>query len=150
MCLDTFSYLLGKKSGGGGEDLSEYFVNGDYSINASGCIKKLPFDVDFTGVTIASNFFYGWANLETITIRNGTSLTNVYGMFKECQSLKFIDVRDIVFSAITTGANRNGMLSQVPNDCLIIVKDDTEKQWFATYYQSWTNVKTVAEYEAQQ
>ena len=39
------------------------------------------------------------------------------------------------------------MFKSVPTSCLIIVKDDASKEWMSTNFASWTNVKTVAEYE---
>ena len=150
--MDIMSYLLGKKSGGGGGNLSEYFVNSGYVENAGACIKKIPFDIDLTGITNASNFCYQWANLESISIRNGGSVTNVHYMFMGCVKLKFIDVRDIVFSTITSSSNKSGFLgissnNRVPYDCLIIVKDEIEKQALLDYFVYWTNIKTVEEYE---
>lgn len=152
--MDVTSYLLGKKSSGG-TDINEYFKNTGYIDNAGACIKKLPFDIDLTGISNCNNFFYDWVNLESVSFKNGGSVTKVYGMFNGCINLMFIDVRDIIFSNITSGSDKNIMLGNrnygyVPSNCLIIVKDDTEKEWFTINFSTWTNVKTVAEYEAQQ
>ena len=154
MCVDIFSYLLGKKSGGGGGgSLDDYFTNSDYGTYIGGYLKKLPFDVDLTGKSSIGSICQYYNNLETITFKNGSGITNVRTAFEGCIKLMFLDVRDIIFSAITTYTNYMVMLGtgtkRVPTDCLIIVKDNTEKEWFATNFASWTNVKTVAEYEAQ-
>lgn len=45
----------------------------------------------------------------------------------------------------TIGTN-NG----VPANCEIIVKSQTEKDWFVTNFSSYTNIKTITEYEAEQ
>jgi len=37
----------------------------------------------------------------------------------------------------------------VPDNCLIIVKDETAKQWITSKFSRLTNVKTIVEYEAQ-
>lgn len=54
--------------------------------------------------------------------------------FSGCSKLKKIDIRNMTLSTATSYSN---MLSNVPKDCLIIVKDATEKTWlkgkFADY-----------------
>ena len=63
-------------------------------------------------------------------------------MFYNCRALQKIDIRNMTFDNVT---NHDYMLDSVPRNCEIIVKSDTEKQWFATNFSSYTNVKTVAE-----
>ena len=41
------------------------------------------------------------------------------------------------------------MFFGVPANCLIIVKDETAKAWVLARESDFTNIKTVAEYEAQ-
>lgn len=86
---------------------------------------------------------------------------NVYGSvgscFSGCTSLEFLDIRGITFSSCTQ-PNDEAIYSclgadyyeenRVPANCLIIVKDDTERNWLLNYYNNWfTNIKTVEEYE---
>lgn len=67
-------------------------------------------------------------------------------MFSGCTRLRKIDMRNIDTSHI---GDKTNMLSNVPTTCLIIVGTDTDKTWFATNFPTYTNVKTVAEYEAE-
>jgi hypothetical protein len=53
----------------------------------------------------------------------------------------------MTFGSIMSNAS---MFDGVPADCLIIVKDDTQKEWLTNAFSQLTNVKTVAEYEAEQ
>ena len=79
-------------------------------------------------------------------------ITDINYMFSYCIRLSFIDMRTFEFTNITNkdsvfGSSGN---SGVPNNCEIIVKDSTQKDWVTTNYSRLTNVKTVEEYEASQ
>ena len=65
-------------------------------------------------------------------------------MFAYCSLLKHLDIRNFDFSNVTSYTN---MFQNTPNDCLIIVKDDTQKEWLTSKFTTLTNVKTVAELE---
>jgi len=74
-------------------------------------------------------------------------------MFSYCANLKYLDVSGIKFSAMTTG-NYKYMFYNVPTDCEIIVKDDTERQYLlrnanTSMSLTSTNIKTKAEKEAE-
>lgn len=74
----------------------------------------------------------------------------VASLFQGCTSLEHIDIRGLDFANCT---NTDTMLGgsqgvDVPTTCEIIVADTTQKEWFATNYPDYTNVKTVAEYES--
>ena len=73
------------------------------------------------------------------------SASDIDCLFYEDSALEFIDVRNLNFSTASSGQNS---FTGVPSNCLIIVKNSTEKSWFASKYPSLTNVKTVAEYGA--
>ena len=72
-------------------------------------------------------------------------LINTQDMFYNCQSLKRLDIRNFDFTNV---AYYNDMFRNVSTKCLIIVKDDTAKEWITSKFTTLTNVKTVAEYEA--
>lgn len=75
--------------------------------------------------------------------------TNYTNFLSECTSLKKIDIRGLEFNNVTTTTQMLGTGNYaVPYDCLIIVKDSTQKTWFNTKFSYYTNVKTVEEYEA--
>ena len=70
---------------------------------------------------------------------------NTGWMFQNCSKLTKIDIRKFDFSLVTTYTS---MFQGVPSNCLIIVKDDTQKTWITEKFTNLTNVKTVAELEA--
>lgn len=152
MCIDTFSYLLGKKKGGGGSN--EYFKKSNQvdGLNLSSFIKEIPYEyIDFTGITYGNSFFEGCKNLKKITVRNCGSfrLGQVDKMFGGCTSLEFLDIRDLLLDYLSTiSVFGNNTTGRVPNNCLIIVKSQTEKSWISMNLPRYTNVKTVEEYEA--
>lgn len=77
-------------------------------------------------------------------------------MFYDCKALTFLDVRNFNFGILdgsTTGSGTQSFFGSsssfgVPDNCLIIVANDTQKGYVTTYAPRLTNVKTVAEYEA--
>lgn len=98
--------------------------------------------------------FYGCKKLVNIDLScfDSSSRTDldVCEMFYNCSALQKIDIRKLNVSKITSSSNYNNMLYNVPKSCLIIVMDDACKTWFGSKFSAWTNVKTVAEYEAEQ
>lgn len=102
-----------------------------------------------TGVSNIQNMFRECSSLETIDLSSliFTRTVNATWAFGGCTSLTHLDVRNIDFSKVTTFSN---MLNSVPTTCEIIVKDADNKTWFNTNFSDYTNVKTAAEYEAQQ
>lgn len=96
------------------------------------------------------SMFYKCTSLESIDLRNFT--TNFgYGvqgmdMFSNCTSLKHLDLRSFDFSRVTY---YSGMFNKVPTDCEIIVKNTTQKNWVTGKFTNLTNVKTLAEYQAE-
>ena len=100
---------------------------------------------DTTNAGYYSNMFQGCSSLEKLDISNFYSENNcvTYQMFCDCRSLSEIDMRSFNFSKST---NYTNMFKNVPTNCLIIVKDTTNKNWLNTNFPALTNVKTVAEY----
>ncbi len=98
-----------------------------------------------TNVTSCSNMFYNDAAITSIDLRsfNPTKLTNINYMLYKCSKLKHLDVRSLDISNLTNSSSFN---VNVPSNCEIIVKDDTQKTWWTG--KNFTNVKTVAELEA--
>lgn len=99
-------------------------------------------------VTDMSNMFIGCNNIESLDLSsfNTTNVTTMYYMFSQCNKLEYLDIRNFDFTNV---GNTTGMFMNVPTNCLIIVKDDTAKTWVTTNFATLTNVKTIAEYEAQ-
>ena len=110
--------------------------------------------LDINRVTNASYMFNGCRRLTTVSFDNTNicSPNSVANMFNNCQQLTHIDIRSFDFSNTTSYTSMFGASATngVPDDCEIIVADDTQKTWITDKFTRLTNVKTVAEYEAEQ
>lgn len=97
-------------------------------------------------ITMMSNMFKFCSKLTRIDMRNldTSNVTYMDQMFFSCSALKYLDIRNFTFDKVTNFSN---MFTSVPNDCLIIVKGQTEKDWVLARKSSFTNVKTIEEYE---
>ena len=108
-----------------------------------------------SNVTNMQGLFGGCGKLTSLDLSNFETPKNknVVGMFNNCVLLSHIDMRKFDFlkannySDTTFGATAS---NGVPDDCEIIVADDTQKTWITSKFSRLTNVKTVAEYEAEQ
>lgn len=175
--MDVPSYLLGKNAGGGGGGDSEYLnteVTQDTNNTRHIQLLKKSFDV-YVADTVVSlqnafqysdqkilpkihcnnnvkymqNMFAGNSFITSIDISgmNANEIVNASSAFLNCTSLRFLDMRNISFTAsasingIIGGAASNGP----PSNCEIIVKSDVEKQLLLAQRPDLTNIKTVAE-----
>ena len=96
-----------------------------------------------------SGTFSNCSSLQTINFGSThpiTKVTNISYIFSNSSQLRKIDMRLFDFSNVTNSTNA---FAGVPNNCEIIVKDDTQKNWITSRFSNLTNVKTVAEYEAE-
>lgn len=84
-------------------------------------------------------------NLRGINFTKKTSSANpgASRMFSGCSALQFCDLGSMNLSSLK---NYTNMFASVPNDCLIVVKDSTQKTWLQSKFSNLTNIKTVAEY----
>lgn len=117
--------------------------------------------LDVTNVTNMNSIFYGafynTGSATTIDIHdwNPTAVTDTSSMFDWGRLLTQIDMRKMDLTNVTNytnmfGSTDDGKNNNVPNNCEIIVKDQTQKDWITSKWTRLTNVKTVAEYEAEQ
>ena len=123
-------------------DMSRIF----YSCNA---LANLDVSGWYTNnVTDMSSMFDFCRSLTDLDLSNfiTSNVTNMSRMFYYCEKLRKLDIRNFTFDKVTSYST---MFENVPKDCLIIVKGDTEKQWIATNFSTLTNVKTLAEYQAE-
>lgn len=97
-----------------------------------------------TAINSIERLGYNCRYLKTIDLSSLPMAYTCSSAFEYCTSLELLDMRSFDFSSISS---RTRMFEGVPTDCEIIVKDDTQKEWFTTNYSTLTNVKTVAEYE---
>lgn len=100
-------------------------------------------------LTKANSMFYNCTQLLSLDLRQLTSNDEmeVDSMFANCNRLQHLDIRSFDFT--NNLQYTYSMFNNVPNNCEIIVADATQKQWLNTNFSRLTNVKTVAEYEAE-
>lgn len=109
--------------------------------------------LDVTNVTKMSYMFANSNTLQRVDMSTftGENVTNVEGMFNYSRALTFVDMRNFDFSKVTNSAS---MFYGAPASCLIIVKNEEAKALVKKQHCSNTgymvNVKTAAEYEAEQ
>ena len=119
----------------------------------AGCSALTSLNLSTFGEGYYTNFasmFYNCTALKEIDLSNfkttasvGLS-SNITNMFGGCLALEKLDMRKFDFTLITGSAFSN-MFYGIPNDCLIIVADSTQKDYIASGYSRFTNIKTVAE-----
>lgn len=105
-----------------------------------------------TSATTMQRMFSSCSSLISLDLSNWETpnLTNTEGMFVGCSSLMHLDIRKMTFNNVSTDSSSCGyMFVNIPQDCEIIVKSQTEKDWVLARRHNLTNVKTVAEYEAE-
>lgn len=118
------------------------------------CINITSLDLrgfDTSNVVDMNGMFRLCKSLTTLDLSTltSTNVEDISYMFYSCINLMNIDMRNFNFTTATTYDYMfgNNNTSYVPANCLIIVKDATQKQWLNTNFSRMTNVKTVAEYE---
>ncbi len=101
-------------------------------------------------VTSMYKMFVSNSKLTRVDLRNFKikSTTNIKALFNYCSKLQYIDIRSMDFTGMTSSYYDSLVFGGVPTNCLIIVKDDTAKEFVLARRSALTNVKTVAEYEA--
>ena len=133
-------------------------------------IKKIPkLNLNIT-TTCANMFFYCKAEEIDVSEFNTTNVTNMYQMFSYCSSLTSLDLSSFntskttnmsyLFDDCTKLKNLNisnfdftnvtiytNMFYSVPNDCYILVKDATAKDWITSKFTNLTNIHYVGEIE---
>lgn len=104
---------------------------------------------DTTNVTSMYEMFYDCIALISLDLSNWETpnLTDTTRMFANCVSLTHIDIRKMTFDSVTSSGYMFGGSASggVPDNCEIIVKSQTEKEWITSKFSRLTNVKTVAE-----
>lgn len=129
----------------------------DMSSMFSGCSSLV--NVNFSNLDFSSfggyltNLFNGCSSLVSVDLSmfsfaNSLSL-RANKMFNGCTNLTHIDLRNMLFTKVTQYTDMFGSSAStgVPDNCEIIVQDDTQKTWITSKFSRLTNVKTVAEYE---
>ena len=149
-CEDMFYYFQGTEI-----DLSNFDTSNVTSMKEMfrGCVNLSTLDFsgfDTRNVQTMEGMFrgceQGLTELDLSTFET-PNLTRTIDMFLYCWHLTKLDIRKMTFDNVT---NYTTMFNGIPNNCEIIVKDDTQKSWITSKWSNLTNVKTVAEYEAEQ
>lgn len=111
------------------------------------CSKLTSIDVssfDTLKVTNMSNMFNRNTVLERLDLSNfqTNNVTNMNYIFADCKALVYLDIRNMTFNKVSFSTNA---FRDVPANCEIIVKSDTERNWILNVRSDFTNIKTVAE-----
>lgn len=124
-----------------------------------GCMYLTSLDTSnlvSSNVTTMRNMFRNCYALTSLDLSNLTSKSgvNVEYMFNGdgAMHLMHIDMRRFDFTICGSSSSMfgNDAAHGVADNCEIIVADATQKDWINTKFSRLTNVKTVAEYEAEQ
>lgn len=123
-------------------------TNVQYMFNATSYMTEIDLsNWNVPNLTTMNSMFYN-TTVKKINLRGWetSKVTNMSQMFYSTSKLEFLDIRDMTFGKVT---NHSSMFSMTNKNCLIIVKSDTEKEWITSKFTTLTNVKTVAEYQAE-
>lgn len=103
---------------------------------------------DTSNVTSMMQMFYSCYKLTSLDLSNfnTSNVTDMSNMFAGDFALTKLDIRNFTFDKVKS---YTGMFNNVPANCLIIVKDDDAKTWVLAIRSDFTNIKTVAEYQAE-
>ena len=108
--------------------------------------KATTLDLSNFDASKVTNVYNMFASSAATTINlssfNTSKVTSMNSMF-ENSKVTTLDIRNFDFTNV---AYYNDMFRNVSTNCLIIVKDDTAKEWITSMFTTLTNVKTVAEY----
>ena len=130
-------------------DLSSFntsnVTNMSYMFNNCKSLTSLDISsFNTSSVTNMKQMFYYCSKLTTLDLSsfNTLNVTDMQQMFFGCSSLTTLNISNFDFTNVRATTQ---MFYNVPSNCLIIVKDDTAKNWVLNQNSSFTNVKTVAE-----
>lgn len=103
--MDVISYLLGKKSGGGGGTAQIEFINPLTENQFYKNITKIS-GISFDNTTCL-NMFSGLINLQSVDVSDfdTSNVTSYNGMFQNCASITNLDLSSFGESAITAFQN---------------------------------------------
>ena len=110
--------------------MSSYFEEVDLSSLGSLNYTSVNFDRMFMNSKIKK------INLSNLLCSGSNNTTN--HMFSGCTQLEELDMSSFEFSALSSYTS---MFDKVPANCLIYVKDQTEKTWLETNFSNLTNIQ---------
>ena len=141
--LRNFNIVLGITTSNKLENIRYLFHNCNQTTTITGLEN-----INTTNCNNFENAFYQCRALTNLDLSSWETTVSFIcnNMFYGCTALAHLDMRKFLF---TDATNFGNMFTNVPTTCEIIVKDATQKTWFSTNFPSYTNVKTVEEYEAE-
>lgn len=159
ICGDTVTSMQYMFYGGLGSSITTIDLSGlntsnvttmRFMFNTCNNLTSLNFsNFNTKKVTNMNSMFAGCSSLTELDLSSfeGDAIQRTERMFQSCTSLTKIDMRNFTFTNIAYSSYMFGSnsMSGIPDDCLIIVKDNTEKSWITSNFSRLTNVKTVAE-----
>ena len=128
---------------------NEILTNAEYMFNNCSRLQELRLDnFNTSKITKMGNMFASCSSLKILDLSNfdTSNVTSMSSMFTQCKALEKLDIRNFTFGKVQY---TNSMFSYVPANCLIIVKSDIEKTKVLSIRSDLTNVKTLAEYQAE-
>lgn len=167
-CSNLISIDLSKKDFTNVTDIQGMFYNNSKLQNASipdlssgkitsmramfrGCSSLTKIDLsklNTANITSMEEIFYDCSSIVELDLRNFiTDKVRYYSnAFRGMTSLRKLDIRRFTFHGAATYTN---MFYGVPNDCLIIVLNNTARNNLLERASNLTNIKTYAEYVAE-
>lgn len=96
--------------------------------------------LDTSNVTNMQGMFGRCSKLTNLDLSNfdTSNVTDMSFMFLSCSSLTSLDISNFTFDKVTSYSN---MFGSVPDNCEILVKSQTEKDWITSKFTNLTNVK---------
>lgn len=130
-------------------DFSAINLNAGLTYTFRNCVALEKVDlsnVNTSQITSLKSTFNGCKKLKEIDLSTWTapSLTSMNNTFDGCQGLQKLDIRKLELTNVNNYIN---VFSGIPTNCLIIVKDQNNKNWVLARRSDFTNVQTVEEYE---
>lgn len=133
-------------------NISNFDISNVTSVNYmfNKCSSLTELDLRHFNISKLTNLYAMFDGCSSLTSLNlstwdTSKVVTMYRTFAGCSKLTYLDIRNFNFSAVKTYTS---IFNGIPVDCLIIVKDDTAKNWVLNKRNDLTNVKTVVEYEA--
>ena len=113
------------------------------------CRKLTSLDLSNFDTSKVENMSYMFSECDKLTSLDlsnfdTSNVTNMAQMFHSCKVLTNLNISNFDFTKVTNYAH---MFNNVPNDCYILVKDATAKDWITSKFTNLINVHYVGEIE---
>lgn len=126
-------------------DLSRFDISNATSTDQMfrGCSKLTSLDLsnfNTSNVTYMNGMFESCTSLTSLNLSNfnTSNVIEIRSMFSGCTSLTSLDISNFTFDKVT---HYDFMFYNVPDNCEILVKSQTEKDWITSKFTNLTNVK---------